>query len=57
MMARYKPCPDCDGGGLVDCWLCGGSGKDDVLWDDCEECLGDGTEECCTCEGAGGWLE
>ena len=56
-MARFKPCPDCDETGKVECWLCEGSGEEDVLRGQCEECLGDGYEDCTTCEGEGGWLE
>lgn len=55
-MTRWTYCPDCDGDGRVECWFCGGTGREDE-GAPCLQCDGDGAEECAVCEGAGGWYE
>jgi hypothetical protein len=50
------PCCQCMGTGLINCLVCGGSGRmpDSSLIDaDCLKCRGTGQIQCLECEGAG----
>ena len=48
-----KPCPDCDGQGLVECPDCDGTGtRYQIPQDRCAPCEGLGQRECDYCEGS-----
>jgi DnaJ-class molecular chaperone len=44
-------CPECEGGGLMDCPECGGTGEE--YEEPCEECAGQCTVPCYSCDGSG----